>query len=164
VLLSVVPSILAFTALPPSSPSAVRNRHSEFAPLHASKMESIAYRMKQFIVDAFAGGDYDAEKVNAEIDNFVKENPVAVISFTTCPYCIKAKAALDERGIKYTCWELDREENRGSTYRAELGRRFRRTSVPAIFVRGQFIGGCNDGPGLLPLLASGEFDKLLANE
>jgi glutaredoxin 3 len=99
-----------------------------------------------------------------KIDGFVKENPVAVISFTTCPYCSKAKAALDERNIKYTSWEINEEENRGFAYRAELGRRFKRTSVPAIFVRGNFIGGCNDGPGLLPLLASGEFEKLLANE
>jgi glutaredoxin 3 len=161
-LLSVIPSIIAFMASPTSLPC--RKRQSESAPLRASILESIAYSLKQVIVDAMAGGDYDAEKVNAEIDSFVKENPVAVISFTTCPYCSKAKAALDERGIQYTSWEINEEENRGFTYRAELGRRFKRTSVPAIFIRGNFIGGCNDGPGLLPLLASGEFEKLLASE
>eukprot|EP00804_Cyclotella_cryptica_P021153 CCRYP_001469-RA/>CCRYP_001469-RA protein AED:0.11 eAED:0.11 QI:0/-1/0/1/-1/0/1/0/71 len=27
-----------------------------------------------------------------------------MLSFTTCPYCIKAKAILDEKGAKYTLW------------------------------------------------------------
>jgi glutaredoxin 3 len=126
-------------------------------------MESIGYRLKQLIIDAIAGSDYDKDEVNDQIEKFVNENPVAMFSFTTCPFCIKAKKALDDRGIKYAVRELDAEGgNRGSAVRAELGRRYRRTSVPAIFVNGKFIGGCNDGPGLLPLLASGEFDRLMA--
>ena len=65
-------------------------------------------------------------------------------------------------GVAYKSIELDElEGNQGNEIRAELGKKTKRTSVPSIFVRGKYIGGCNDGPGLLPLMQSGEFDRLL---
>ena len=83
-------------------------------------------------------------------------------SFTTCPFCRKAKDTLEGRGIPYRTVELDElEGNIGNQIRAQLGRRTGRTSVPSIFVRGEFIGGCNDGPGLIPLLENGEFDAMM---
>jgi glutaredoxin len=33
---------------------------------------------------------------------------------------------------------------------------FQRRSVPAVFVKGKFIGGCNDGPGGCDVHAGGE--------
>jgi glutaredoxin 3 len=125
----------------------------------------LGYRFKQLVADVVAGGDYDADQVNRFIDSFVDQNSVAVFSFTTCPFCRRAKDALDGQGIEYASVELDElEGNRGNEIRAQLGRRFRRTSVPAIFVKGRFVGGCNDGsPGLIPLLESGVMERLLAD-
>lgn len=39
-----------------------------------------------------------------------------------------------------------------------------RTSVPAIWIDGQFVGGCNDGPmgGLVSLDESGKLDGMLS--
>ena len=39
-----------------------------------------------------------------------------------------------------------------------------RTSVPAIWIGGEFIGGCNDGPrgGIVTLNNSGELDSMLS--
>jgi len=46
--------------------------------------------------------------------------------------------------------------------RAELGFLVGRTSVPAVWIGGRFVGGCNDGaPGLLPLDRTGELDAML---
>ena len=47
--------------------------------------------------------------------------------------------------------------------RAELGELVGRTSVPAIWIGGQFVGGCNDGPmgGVIKLEENGELDALL---
>ena len=99
----------------------------------------------------------------AEINDFVGSNPVAMFSFTTCPFCRRAKDVLDEKGVPYVSMELDeRGGNRGNEIRATLGRMTKRTSVPSIFVGGQSIGGCNDGPGLIPLNESGELDRLLS--
>mmetsp|Transcript_20614 Transcript_20614/g.44865 ORF Transcript_20614/g.44865 Transcript_20614/m.44865 type:complete len:234 (+) Transcript_20614:131-832(+) len=122
----------------------------------------LGYRFKQFVADIVAGNDYDVEEVNARIDNFVSENPVAMFSFTTCPFCRRAKDLFDEKGVAYKVIELDElEGNTGNEIRANLGRKTGRTSVPSIFIGGNYIGGCNDGPGLLPLEKSGGLDLLL---
>lgn len=46
---------------------------------------------------------------------------------------------LKKNKASYTAIEVD------SAIRAELKRRTKRTSVPAIFIQGQFYGGMNDG-------------------
>lgn len=122
----------------------------------------LGYQFKQFVADIVAGNDYDVEAVNTRIDTFVSENSVAMFSFTTCPFCRRAKDLLDEKGVQYEVIELDElEGNAGNEIRANLGRKTGRTSVPSIFIAGKYIGGCNDGPGLLPLEKSGELDILL---
>lgn len=144
-------------------------------PMEWSKSESLAnrlstavasntmgYQFKQFVADIIAGNDYDVEAINTLIDRFVTEHPVAMFSFTTCPFCRRAKDLLDEKGVTYEVLELDElDGNEGNEIRANLGRKTGRTSVPSIFIGGNYIGGCNDGPGLLPLNESGELDALL---
>jgi glutaredoxin 3 len=121
----------------------------------------LGYRFKQWIADIVAG-NFDEDAVGTIIDCFVAENSVAMFSFTSCPFCRRAKDFLDEKGIKYNAIELDElEGNTGNEIRAVLGRKTRRTSVPCIFIGGKCIGGCNDGPGLLTLADNGELDMLL---
>jgi glutaredoxin 3 len=123
---------------------------------------SLGYQFKQFVADIVAGNDFDKDAVSQEIDDFVSKYPVAMFSFTTCPFCRRAKDVLDEKGVRYVSMELDElEGNKGNEIRAMLGRKTGRTSVPCIFINANCIGGCNDGPGLLPLAQSGELDKLL---
>ena len=52
--------------------------------------------------------------------------------------------------------DLDRD---GLVLKALTGK----TSVPQVFVKGQFIGGCNDGGlgGTVPLLKSGKLQEML---
>eukprot|EP00980_Cylindrotheca_fusiformis_P005864 scaffold1231_cov107-Cylindrotheca_fusiformis.AAC.12 len=110
----------------------------------------LGYQFKQFVADIVAGQDFDQEATAEQIDTFVASHPVAMFSFTSC--------------IEYVTMELDElPENQGNEIRAMLGRKTRRTSVPSIFINGQSIGGCNDGPGLLPLAESGELKKMLAS-
>ena len=121
----------------------------------------IGYQFKQFVADIIAG-DYDEQSIEAEVSSVIESNFIAVFSFTTCPFCRRAKDYFDDNGISYFAVELDElEGNRGNEIRAVLGKKTKRTSVPSIFVNGKFIGGCNDGPGLFPLVESGEFDVLL---
>lgn len=42
-----------------------------------------------------------------------------------------------------------------------MGDTLGRTSVPAIWIKGKFIGGFNDGPGLNTLNTKGELDGML---
>ena len=49
--------------------------------------------------------------------------------------------------------------------RAEMAEIIGRSSVPAVFIDGAYVGGCNDGGkgGVLPLDESGELDKILSS-
>ena len=51
----------------------------------------------------------------------------------------------------------------GKAIRAEMGSLLGRTSVPAIWMNKEFIGGCNDGPlgGINGLNNSNKLDALL---
>lgn len=51
----------------------------------------------------------------------------------------------------------------GYALRAELAEKTGRTSVPALYVKGQFVGGCNDGGmgGVLTLDQAGELKPML---
>lgn len=55
------------------------------------------------------------------------------------------------------------EVEEGYALRAELAQKIGRTSVPAVFVKGEFVGGCNDGGmgGVLTLDRSGELKPML---
>lgn len=76
----------------------------------------------------------------------------------------KAKEVLDAKeSLQYTVVELDQDPD-GKALRAVMGDSLGRTSVPAIWIGGKFIGGCNDGPmggGLMQLDESGELNTML---
>mmetsp|Transcript_17107 Transcript_17107/g.34581 ORF Transcript_17107/g.34581 Transcript_17107/m.34581 type:complete len:216 (+) Transcript_17107:67-714(+) len=130
------------------------------SPLNAAKLS---------LVKSLAG-DYDAAATRQKLDGLISENPVLMLSFTTCPFCIKAKSVLDAKGSKdsdsryYKVVELDVEGD-GKAIRAEMGEMLGRTSVPAIWIGGGFVGGCNDGPlgGIVKLEESGKLDGMLKN-
>lgn len=75
---------------------------------------------------------------------------------------MKAKEVLDTLGAQYTVIELDTDPD-GKAIRAEMADFVGRTSVPAIWIAGQFVGGCNDGPmgGLVKLNDTGKLDGML---
>ena len=69
---------------------------------------------------------------------------------------------MDAQNAKYTVVEVDQVED-GKALRAEMASVVGRTSVPAIWIGGVFIGGCNDGPkgGVNKLNESGELVPML---
>ena len=107
------------------------------------------YQAKQSLANLFAG-KYDAVVVNTQIDDLINNNACVMFSFRSCPYCIKAKDLLiNQLGATVEVLELDQDKAIGYPIRAELGKRTGRTSVPSIWIDGQFIGGCDDGPSTL---------------
>ena len=116
---------------------------------------------KKALVKKLAG-DYDADAVQDRIDGLIKESPVLMLSFTTCPFCLQAKEVLESSNTKFTVVELDTDPE-GKAIRAELADLIGRTSVPAIWIDGEFIGGCNDGPmgGIMQLKREGRLDDML---
>jgi glutaredoxin 3 len=80
-----------------------------------------------------------------------------VLIFTTrwCPFCIRAKALLDRKGIVYQEIAVDGD----AEARQQMAEAAGQTSVPQIWIGGQHIGGCDE---LYGLERSGALDPLLA--
>jgi glutaredoxin 3 len=80
---------------------------------------------------------------------------VEVYTWQTCPFCLKAKLLLWAKGVNFTEYKIDGdEEARKAMAQRANGRR----SVPQIFINNQHIGGCDD---LYTLDTQAELDALL---
>jgi glutaredoxin 3 len=83
--------------------------------------------------------------------------PVRMFLTLTCPYCIRAKALLQQRGVSHIDEiRVDLEPKQRVRMMELTGRR----TVPQIFIGDTHVGGCDDlvdldrRGGLLLLLAS----------
>ena len=113
-------------------------------------------------ISKLQAGSYDEAEVRARVERQIKMKPCIMFSQSTCPFCAKAKEALTSMGAMYTVIDFDEEED-GAAVKAELIGITEQSSVPQVFVGGQFIGGCNDGGmgGVLPLKESGKLEEML---
>ena len=82
-----------------------------------------------------------------------------VVIYTTpsCPFCVRAKRLLQERGIAYD--EIDVADD--DALRADLVQRTGRQSVPQIFIDGRSIGGFEE---LAALDETQQLDHLAAQD
>jgi glutaredoxin 3 len=80
--------------------------------------------------------------------------PVVVYSSDWCPYCIRAKQLLTQKGVAFTEIKVDGQPD----VRAEMTRKARQTSVPQIWIGDTHVGGCDD---LYALERAGKLDALL---
>ena len=73
-----------------------------------------------------------------------------------CPYCVRAKALLDAKGVEYEEYDI----TLGGPKRTEMLDRVPGAStVPQILIGGRAVGGCDD---LHALEREGKLDALLA--
>jgi glutaredoxin 3 len=79
---------------------------------------------------------------------------VEIYTTMWCPYCARARALLQKKGVRFTEFDIDDEPSR----RSEMIRRAGRTSVPQIFIDGEHIGGCDD---MVALDRAGKLDPKL---
>ncbi len=83
---------------------------------------------------------------------------VKIFTTATCPFCIRAKDLLAQRGVNgYEEIRVDIDPSQRTVMMEVSGRR----TVPQIFIDHQHIGGCDDlvdldrRGGLVPLLNAG---------
>ncbi len=80
---------------------------------------------------------------------------IEIYTWSRCPFCIRAKALLDRKGVDYSEYCIDGdEEARDKMAQRANGRR----SLPQIFINDRHIGGCDN---LYELESRGELDSLL---
>lgn len=81
---------------------------------------------------------------------------VTIYTRSFCPYCTRALALLDQKGVAYT--EID-DASYNPERRREMNTRSGRNTFPQIFIGDEHIGGCDD---LYALEATGRLDEKLA--
>lgn len=80
---------------------------------------------------------------------------VEIYTWSMCPFCLRAKALLDDKDVGYTEYCIDGDE----AARSKMAERANgRRSVPQIFVDDQLVGGCDD---LYRLERQGKLDAIL---
>ena len=72
-----------------------------------------------------------------------------------CGYCARAKSLLEKKGAAYEEVDVMMDEKK----RSEMRERAKRSTVPQIFINGQYIGGSDE---LAALEQAGKLDTLLA--
>ncbi|WP_026148029.1 glutaredoxin 3 [Robiginitomaculum antarcticum] len=79
---------------------------------------------------------------------------VEMYSMYMCPFCIRAKALLEGKGVDVVDIPAT-----GSEKRAEMNKRSGRNTFPQVFINGKHVGGSDE---LAALERSGKLDQLLA--
>jgi glutaredoxin 3 len=80
--------------------------------------------------------------------------PITMYATGWCPYCSRARALLERKGVSWTEIDVEAEPER----RAEMIRRSGRRTVPQIFIGDRPVGGSDE---LHELDAKGELETLL---
>ena len=93
----------------------------------------------------FGAGKDDGEKrrIADLVRGKIQDNKVIVFSKTYCPFCTKAKSALDDLKVPYEAVEIDLM-NEGKLIQDSLYDATKQKTVPNIFVGGEHVGGCDD--------------------
>ncbi|MBK7541774.1 MAG: glutaredoxin 3 [Candidatus Competibacteraceae bacterium] len=79
---------------------------------------------------------------------------IIVYSSPFCPYCRRARALLDSKGVRYTVLDVGQNPQLWD----EIAQRTGRDTVPQIFIGGRHVGGCDE---LFALDRRGELEPLL---
>jgi len=95
--------------------------------------------------------------VKEDIQKTVQENCVVMYSKSTCPYCVKARKALESTGVQYLEIDLNSLSNTAA-YQDALQDITGKRSVPRVFIGGKCIGG---GDETAAAAASGDLLRLL---
>lgn len=96
----------------------------------------------------------------SSIQETISSNSIVVFVSSGCPYCSDAVRALQANGRQPLVIEAS------GAQRSELRSKTGSSTVPVVFVKGKFVGGCNDGPeswmGIKKIIKNNQLDGLLS--
>ncbi len=70
----------------------------------------------------------------------MENSPVTIYLTESCSYCGAARMLLTKKGVRYE----ERVVSRDADLRDEMVERTGKTSVPQIFIGGEYVGGCTE--------------------
>lgn len=65
---------------------------------------------------------------------------ITIYTTSVCPYCVRAKALFDRKGLTYEEINVEEQQERDKMVIKAGGRR----TVPQIFIGSVHVGGCDD--------------------
>lgn len=80
---------------------------------------------------------------------------VEIYTWSTCPFCLRAKALLNRKGVEYTEYVIDSDAEAREQMTARANGQ---STLPQIFIDDKPIGGCDE---IYALNAEGKLDQLL---
>lgn len=95
--------------------------------------------------------------LSQEYQDLINKNRVTVFSKSTCPFCQRVKQIFSSINEPVTAVEFDAIHD-GHFIQEQLSKRTGLKTVPQVFVKGNFIGGCDD---TIAALDSGKLRDLL---
>ena len=115
--------------------------------------------LKSIRLGAAASAGAAASDQDVPVADIIASSPIVVFSSPGCPFCAQAVEALQAAGHEYELVQVS------AAQRKDLLAATGVTSVPSVWVNGQYIGGMNDGPeqwmGVSRCLGSGKLQQLL---
>eukprot|EP00930_Biecheleria_cincta_P058148 TRINITY_DN43997_c0_g1_i1.p1 TRINITY_DN43997_c0_g1~~TRINITY_DN43997_c0_g1_i1.p1 ORF type:complete len:284 (-),score=63.96 TRINITY_DN43997_c0_g1_i1:7-831(-) len=94
--------------------------------------------------------------------DYIMREELLVFSVPNNKYCSDAIRALKKEGYNPTIVECET----GTPMRLEIGGIFGTMHLPKVFIKGNFVGSCNDGGmgGVLPNLENGKIQELMSGK
>ncbi|EIW68739.1 glutaredoxin [Tremella mesenterica] len=77
------------------------------------------------------------------VDNSIKENEFVIFGKSWCPYCKRAKAIMEDLTDQLMYIDIDKTDKE-SEIQAYLHQLNGQGTVPHVYIRQKFIGGCSD--------------------
>merc|ERR1711879_958957 len=94
----------------------------------------------------------------AELKKQIDSANVVFFDQPGCPFCKRAEDALKAEGVEFKKVDIDEHRN-------DLKKSTGKTSAPSVWIKGTYVGGCNDGTqpwhGVVPMLRNGKFKEML---
>lgn len=136
----------------------------------AQESNAAGYGFKQIVADVLAGDNFDKDAISNNINKTISSAPCVMYTWESSPSCKQAIKAFETIGADVKIVRLDDPWEEGNPIRSTLGRRVGRTSVPFIFVGGEYIGGFDgglegnsDASGMVDLAFQGKLREMLSD-
>uniref|UniRef100_A0A7S2I7X6 Glutaredoxin domain-containing protein n=1 Tax=Helicotheca tamesis TaxID=374047 RepID=A0A7S2I7X6_9STRA len=89
-------------------------------------------------------GIYQGETLEIKVDNLINNHAIVIFSKSHCPFCLDVKDLLTNKmGAPVHVFEVNVHPD-GSAVHQIVKKRTGHPTVPAVFIKGNFIGGCDD--------------------
>mmetsp|Transcript_11059 Transcript_11059/g.24368 ORF Transcript_11059/g.24368 Transcript_11059/m.24368 type:complete len:99 (+) Transcript_11059:50-346(+) len=94
----------------------------------------------------------------SELQQMIDSADVVFFDLASCPFCRDAERALQDAGVAFKKVPI-------ADYKPALKDKTGKTSAPSVWIKGTYVGGCNDGTepwhGVKPMLRSGKFKEMM---